>query len=63
MANQKARKSAIRARMAETGLSYTGAMRLIDAEDAAKATEAAIAQGAPEVSPLDPQFSSGETTQ
>ncbi len=63
MANQKARKSAIRARMAETGLSYTGAMRLMDAEDAAKVAAAATAQGAAEVSPLDLQFSSGETTQ
>ena len=63
MANQNARKSVIRARMAETGLNYTGAMRLMDAEDAAKVAAAATAQGEAEDSPSDLRFSSGETTQ
>jgi len=50
--------------MAETGLNYTGAMRLFEAEDAAKAAEAAAAaaaaaaKDAPNGSPLDVQFSS-----
>lgn len=58
MVNGNGRKSAIRARMAETGLNYTGAMRLLEAEDAAKAAEAAAAKDAPNGSTLDVQFSS-----
>ena len=47
--------------MAETGLNYTSAMRMMDAEDAARAAD--TAHGAPVSSLLDGDSSADEPTQ